>query len=83
VVVYMGLTGLDILCRELIARGMTADTPVALVEQGTTDRQRVLIGSLESLPGMVAKQEVHAPTLLIIGEVVTLHDTLGWYGKQD
>ena len=83
VVVYMGLTGLDILCRELIAHGMAAGTPVALVKQGTTAKQRILIGSLESLPGMVAKQEVHAPTLLIVGEVVTLHDTLGWYGKPD
>ena len=80
-VVYMGLTGLDILCRELIAHGMAAAMPAALVEQGTTDRQRVLIGTLESLPTVVAHQEVHAPTLLIIGEVVTLHDTLEWFGK--
>lgn len=81
VVVYMGLAGLDILCRELIAHGMTATTPAALVERGTTDNQRVLIATLQSLPGLVADQQVRAPTLLIIGGVVTLHDTLGWFGK--
>ena len=81
VVVYMGLTGLEILCRELIAHGMAAAMPVALVEQGTTANQRVLIATLQTLPGVVAKQEVHAPTLLIIGEVVKLHATLEWFGK--
>jgi len=80
-VVYMGLTGLDILCRDLIAHGMAAAMPAALVEQGTTTKQRVLSGTLETLPGIVAKQDVHAPTLIIIGEVVTLHDTLEWFGK--
>jgi len=81
VVVYMGLTGLEILCRELIAHGMAASMPAALVEQGTTINQRVLIATLQTLPGVVAKQEVHAPTLLIIGEVVKLHATLEWFGK--
>jgi uroporphyrin-III C-methyltransferase/precorrin-2 dehydrogenase/sirohydrochlorin ferrochelatase len=81
VVVYMGLTGLDILCRELMGHGMAATLPAALVEQGTTDKQRVLIGTLESLPGIVASREVHAPTLLIIGEVVSLRDKLEWFGK--
>jgi uroporphyrin-III C-methyltransferase/precorrin-2 dehydrogenase/sirohydrochlorin ferrochelatase len=80
-VVYMGLSGLDILCRELIAHGMAATMPAALVERGTTAGQRVLIGSLESLPAIVAKQDVHAPTLLIIGGVVKLHDSLEWFGK--
>jgi uroporphyrin-III C-methyltransferase/precorrin-2 dehydrogenase/sirohydrochlorin ferrochelatase len=81
VVVYMGLTGLDMLCRELISHGMAAAMPAALVEQGTTANQRVLIATLQTLPGVVAKQEVHAPTLLIIGEVVKLHATLEWFGK--
>lgn len=83
VVVYMGLTGLDILCRELIAHGMRGDTPVALVEQGTTLNQRVLIGTLTSLPARIASEQVHAPTLLIIGDVVTLHGKLSWFGSGD
>ncbi len=82
VVVYMGLTGLDILCRELIEHGKPAATPVALVEQGTTREQRVLIGTLATLPEQVKQTTVHAPTLLIIGDVVRLHERLAWFGKD-
>lgn len=82
VVVYMGLTGLDTLCRELIAHGMSADMPAALVEQGTTHNQRVLIGTLSDLPAQVALREVHAPTLLIVGKVVQLHARLAWFGGE-
>lgn len=79
VVIYMGLTGLDLICSELIRHGMRADMPVALIEQGTTARQRVLIGTLDSLPALVARSEVHAPTLLIVGEVVSLNRQLAWF----
>ncbi|MFZ5593137.1 MAG: siroheme synthase CysG [Pseudomonadota bacterium] len=79
VVIYMGLTGLDVLCRELINHGLPATTPIALIQQGTTPQQRVLTGTLETLPGIVANAEVHAPTLLIVGEVVGLHGKLGWF----
>ncbi|MGE0371400.1 MAG: uroporphyrinogen-III C-methyltransferase, partial [Gammaproteobacteria bacterium] len=78
-VIYMGLTGLDTICRELIAHGMVPAMPAALIEQGTTQSQRVISATLESLPGIVAREDVHAPTLLIVGEVVRLHETLTWF----
>jgi uroporphyrin-III C-methyltransferase / precorrin-2 dehydrogenase / sirohydrochlorin ferrochelatase len=78
-VVYMGLTGLAQICAELIRHGMKPALPAALIGQGTTPRQQVLIGTLETLPGIVARTEVHAPTLLIVGEVVGLHDRLSWF----
>ncbi|MEO5702739.1 MAG: siroheme synthase CysG [Gammaproteobacteria bacterium] len=79
IVVYMGLVGLDILCHELIAHGLPATMPAALIQQGTTRNQRVLMGTLESLPEIIINTEVHAPTLIIIGEVVKLHDKLAWF----
>ncbi len=79
-VVYMGLSGLDQICAELIRHGMAATMPVALIGEGTTERQRVTIGTLETLPTQVAGAEIHAPTLLIIGEVVRLHPHLSWFG---
>lgn len=79
IVVYMGLVGLDILCAQLIAHGLAKDLPAALVQQGTTRQQRVLIGTLTTLPEIVKNTEVHAPTLIIIGEVVKLHDKLAWF----
>ena len=71
IVFYMGLLGVDILCRELIAHGMPAATPAALIQQGTTPQQRVLTGTLETLPGIVRRSDVKAPTLIIVGDVVT------------
>jgi uroporphyrin-III C-methyltransferase/precorrin-2 dehydrogenase/sirohydrochlorin ferrochelatase len=79
VVVYMGLTGLATLCREMIRHGMSADTPAALVEKGTTREQRVLTGTLDTLPGVVASEDIGAPTLIIIGDVVRLRHDLNWY----
>lgn len=78
IVVYMGLVGLPTICNELIRHGLPATTPLALIEQGTTARQRVFTGTLESMPEKIAKQEIHAPTLIIIGSVVSLHDNLSW-----
>ncbi|MEO6697113.1 MAG: siroheme synthase CysG, partial [Gammaproteobacteria bacterium] len=54
IVVYMGLVGVDRLCHELIAHGLHADLPAALIQQGTTRQQRVLIGTLRTLPEIVA-----------------------------
>ena len=79
IVFYMGLIGVDVLCRELVAHGLPAATPAALVQAGTTPRQRVLSGDLASLPGLVRDSGVRAPTLIIIGEVVTLRERLQWF----
>lgn len=80
-VFYMGLVGLPQICQALIDHGRAADTPAALVQQGTTQNQRVFTGTLANLPQLVAKHEVHAPTLVIVGEVVTLRDKLAWFDK--
>lgn len=83
-VVYMGLVGLPTICAELIRHGRAATTPAALVQQGTTRNQRVFTGTLADLPAMVAEHEVHAPTLVIVGEVVQLREKLAWFeGTQD
>jgi siroheme synthase len=54
-------------------------TPAALIEKGTTARQRVFIGDLSSLPQKVREGEAKAPTLIIVGSVVSLHDQLAWF----
>ncbi len=79
VVFYMGLQGIDILCRELINHGMPASTPAALVEQGTTPNQRVFTATLSDLPAHIHGSDVHAPTLIIVGGVVALHEKLKWF----
>jgi uroporphyrin-III C-methyltransferase / precorrin-2 dehydrogenase / sirohydrochlorin ferrochelatase len=79
IVFYMGLLALDQLCGRLVEHGLPAGTPAALVQAGTTPRQRVLTGTLETLPGIVRSSEVKAPTLIIIGEVVRLRERLRWF----
>jgi uroporphyrin-III C-methyltransferase/precorrin-2 dehydrogenase/sirohydrochlorin ferrochelatase len=80
VVFYMGLVSLPLICAELIAHGASADLPIALIQQGTTPEQKVYTGTLATLPAAIAEQEVKAPTLIIVGEVVRLHATLAWRG---
>ena len=74
----MGLHGAPTLCREMVAHGLPASTPVALVEQGTTPQQRVFTATLDTLLDVIAKQDIKPPTLIIVGEVVSLHDKLKW-----
>lgn len=82
VVFYMGLTGIEVISRELIKYGTPSDLPAALIEQGTTRNQRVHIGTLATLPELVKQRSVRAPTLTIVGEVVKLHDKLNWYQPE-
>ncbi|AZZ45760.1 siroheme synthase CysG [Pseudomonas sp. NPDC047961] len=83
-VFYMGLVGLPVICQQLIAHGRAADTPAALVQQGTTINQRVFTGTLANLAERVANEQVQAPTLVIIGEVVQLREKLAWFeGAQN
>ncbi|MBT5031471.1 MAG: uroporphyrinogen-III C-methyltransferase [Proteobacteria bacterium] len=79
IVVYMGLMGLPVICRELMNHGLAPDTPAALIEQGTTERQQVIAGKLDNLVDLVEAKPVKAPTLLIIGGVVSLYEKLNWF----
>lgn len=79
VVIYMGLNGLPIISKNLIAHGLSADTPAALIEQGTTLNQKVHISTVQCLPEVVDKQSIKPPTLLIVGSVVNLHQSLNWF----
>lgn len=79
IVIYMGLVGLEKICQSLIAHGSPKDLPVALVQQGTTTNQRVITGTLATLPVIIGGLNIKPPTLIIIGTVVTLHDKLNWF----
>jgi len=80
IVFYMALTSVNHICQQLIVHGMREDMPVALVERGTTPEQKVYTTSLSKLPNLINNQEIHAPTLMIVGEVVSLREKLSWFG---
>ena len=79
VVVFMGLESLREICAGLVRHGLDAATPAALVEQGTTESQRVLEGTLDTLADRVESAGARAPALLIVGEVVRLRERLDWF----
>ncbi len=79
VVIYMGLLGLPVLCRQLIAHGMPLETPAAIVQQGTTQQQKVVTGTLLTLPELAQAAQLTPPTLIIVGNVVKLHQQLTWF----
>lgn len=79
VVFYMGLGCLSDICQQLIAHGRAAQTPIALVENGTTLQQRVFVGTLETINQQVRDCAVQSPSLIIVGEVVALREKLHWF----
>ena len=79
VVIYMGLVGLKEICEKLIEHGVAATMPVAVVQQGTTQRQKVVTATLADLAEKVALAEMKPPCLTIIGEVVQLREKLNWF----
>jgi uroporphyrin-III C-methyltransferase / precorrin-2 dehydrogenase / sirohydrochlorin ferrochelatase len=79
VVIYMGLVGLKEICEKLIAHGVSASMPAAVVQQGTTQKQKVVAATLADLAEKAHAAEMKPPCLTIIGEVVKLRETLNWF----
>jgi len=76
VVIYMGLGGLEIISEQLIAHGLSPETPAALIANASQRNQRCLRGSLRELPGIARVNGVRSPALLVIGHVAALHERL-------
>lgn len=83
VVFYMGLKGLPVISRELQAHGMPRETPAALVQQGTTHQQRVFTSTIGDLPDVAEREQPAPPTLIIVGDVVQLHEKLSWFNAPE
>lgn len=83
IAVYMGVAGLDFLSQGLIERGMPKTMPAAMVQQGTTYKQRVYISELGELSSIAKRYDVQPPTIVIIGEVVSLHKQLHWFKPEE
>ncbi len=79
VVIYMGLVGLAQICAQLIANGLDASTPAAVIQQGTTSKQKVVVGDLSDLAAKGASAELKPPCLIIVGHVVKLREKLAWF----
>ncbi|GAG55365.1 unnamed protein product [marine sediment metagenome] len=79
---YMGVTSLPQVVEHILESGMDPKMPAAMIERGTTSRQRVVQSSLDELPQAVEKEGLRPPALFIIGSVVRHADKLDWFGKR-
>ena len=77
--VYMGVSGIETLCKQLIQHGLPGETPAAVIEQGTRPGQRTYIGKVNTLAQLISAEQIKPPSMLIIGDVVQLHEKLSWF----
>ena len=81
-VVLMGVERIRQIAAELVANGMTAKTPVAMVRWGTTGRQKTITGTLTTIADVVDAEKFTAPAVTIIGDVVSLRKKLNWFERR-
>lgn len=74
IVIMMGLSRIDIICKQLVTGGMNQDTPVAVIANGTTSKQRIVTGTISNIAKLVIKEKIKPPANIIIGNVVDLGD---------
>ena len=78
-VFLMGLGNLEKITENLIKHGKMHETPVAVIKNGTTAKQETYIGTLGTIAGIVRENNVKAPVIIIIGEVVNLREKMKWF----
>lgn len=83
IVFYMGLTGLNIICEKLVEHGLPNNTPIGLVQSATTKQQKVITGTLANIDQHPELHDLKPPALIIVGGVVSLHQTLNWFEAND
>ncbi|WP_170937947.1 uroporphyrinogen-III C-methyltransferase [Vibrio metoecus] len=79
-VIYMGLSNAAAIAEQLQQHGRDANMPVAIIERGTQTSQKVLIGTLQTLPSLAIQAQ--SPALIVVGEVVELANKLHWFGER-
>ena len=79
-VFYMGLTRLNYIVEKLLEHGAPATRPAGIIAQGTTANQRVITATLATIRSIASDASLESPALLVVGDVVSLHSTLAWFG---
>ncbi|WP_408009306.1 uroporphyrinogen-III C-methyltransferase [Pseudalkalibacillus sp. A8] len=78
-IIYMGVKNLPYICDSLLKHGKDPDTPIALIHWGTTSEQRTVTGTLRTIVGIVNAKKVENPSMIIVGEVVSLREKIAWF----
>jgi len=78
IVIMMGLSRIGIICKQLIEGGMNKTTPVAVIQEGTTPQQKIIIGNISNISKLATRKKIRPPSIIIIGKVVNLSKAIGW-----
>ena len=78
IVIMMGLSRIGIICKQLIEGGMNKTTPVAVIQEGTTPQQKMIIGNISNISKLATRKKIRPPSIIIIGKVVNLSKAIGW-----
>jgi len=78
IVIMMGLSRLEIISKKLISGGLSKNTPVAVIQNGTTDEHRMIKGTLGNISKKVSDEKIKPPSIIVVGKVVNLSDKIGW-----
>jgi uroporphyrin-III C-methyltransferase len=79
IVIFMGLEQLRFITRKLISTGLTENTKIAVIENATSKRQRVIMGNLSNIEKKVKQKKVQSPSIIIIGKVVGIQNKIEWF----
>ena len=78
IVIMMGLSRIEEISKKLIEGGMDKTTPVAVIQNGTTPKQKMIKGTISNISNKIKRNQIRPPTNIIIGRVVDLSDIIGW-----
>jgi len=78
IVIMMGLSRIEIISKKLISGGLSKNTPVAVIQNGTTDEHRMIKGTLSNISKKISEAKIKPPSIIIVGKVVNLSDKIGW-----
>jgi uroporphyrinogen III methyltransferase/synthase len=81
-VILMGMRNLAKIVDQLIKHGRSPSTPVAVITQGTTSRQRCLAGTLQDIVDKVGRENLQPPSVVVVGEVVQFREALRWFDER-
>ncbi len=82
IVLYMGVRKLPSVVEALMKAGMQGEMPAAVIEWGTMNRQRTVVGTLDTIADKVAQESIGAPAIAVIGWTVVLRDELAWFDRR-
>jgi len=80
-VILMGVESLQAITEKLVSGGLDPETPSAIIESGTLQQQRTIIGKIGTIAKVAEEKQVKPPAVIVIGEVANLGRKLAWFKK--